>query len=114
MELIPACRKYRRLESKMNDTTKHLTWSLQKVNVMKNKRGGRGLGLVTGYERHRKQSKWESFGEEEGAQGKLRKPHLQWREPLLSQQQKKAKPPLRLKTHLGKDLRRKQKVCSDH
>lgn len=48
MELIPACRKYKRLESKMNDATKHLTWSLQKVNVMKNKRGGRGLGLVKG------------------------------------------------------------------
>ena len=57
----------------MNDTTKQLTWSLQKVNVMENQR--EGLGLVKRYKRHRKQSKWERFGEEEDGRGKLRKPH---------------------------------------
>lgn len=35
-----------------------------------------GLGLVKRYRRHRKQSRWESFGEEEDGHRKLREPHL--------------------------------------
>lgn len=66
----------------------------------KTKGGGEGVGLVKRHKRHRKQSKWEPFGEEEGGYGKLRKPHSKLREPLLSQWQRKARPPLRLKKQM--------------